>query len=306
MAGTIKNPAASIRQRLLNHARQQREEYQRTLTRFAIERLLFRLSRTDARQNFILKGAMLFVTWPQHVFRPTGDLDLLGHGDPDPVALLEVFKEICSVEASEDALRFDPALIRIDPVRDAERYQGARLTLKADLAGAIIPLQVDIGFGDHVYPDPKAANFPALLTGLPQANILMYPPESVVAEKFEAMMRFGLSNTRIKDFHDIWVTTRIFSFDLSTLHDAIVGTFNRRGTPLPTSVPVALTETFAARVEDGGLWTGFLRRNPPSLVAASFSELQMQLRHFFAPISAGAGGRNVDDTRWDPIAATWF
>lgn len=304
-AKIVKNPAASVRARLFAHARQYGDDFQRVLTRYAIERLLFRLSQTEAAERYVLKGAMLFVTWPEHVFRPTGDLDLLGEGNPDPATISELFTRICQVEFPADGIRFDPASLVVEAVREADRYQGAKLSVKAELAGAIIRVLVDIGFGDRVYPPPRRNNFPTLLPELPQANILMYPPETVVAEKFEAMIRFGEANGRIKDFHDIWVTTRTFDFDLPTLVDAVNGTLLRRGTDIPTEMPVGLTEAFALIAEDRGLWTGFLRRNPPTLEPPPFAELQEELRRFFGPIIASLRAPENAKGRWDPDGGAW-
>ena len=300
-----KNPAASIRAKLLAHAKQQGDDFGRVLTRYAIERLLFRLSLTEAAERYMLKGAMLFVTWPQHVLRPTGDLDLLGHGDPGPVAITELFTRICRVEVPDDGIVFDPATLKVEPVREADKYQGARLSLNGKLAGAVIRVLVDIGFGDHVYPPPKRENFPSLLPGLPQANILMYPPETVVAEKFEAMIRFGEANGRIKDFHDIWVTTRTFPFDLPSVVEAVGGTLRRRETAFPTGMPVGLTGVFAAIAEEHGLWTGFLRRTPPSLKPPPFPQLQEELRRFFGPIIASLSVPEGAKGRWDPDGGAW-
>lgn len=237
---TITDTAASIRARLLNHAKQHGENYQRILTRFAIERLLFRLSQTPAGDYYVLKGAMLFATWPENAFRPTGDLDLLGSGPADTNAIIELFAGICRVDAPDDGVIFDPETLRVEPVRDTDKYQGARIRLKGELARAIIPVQVDIGFGDQVYPPPDRRIFPGLLPGLPSANILMYPPETVVAEKFEAIVRFGQANGRVKDFYDIWVTTYTFEFDQSSLTEAIIRTFQRRETEIPTRRPLLL------------------------------------------------------------------
>jgi len=301
----IKNPAASIRARLLAHAKQHNDEYQRVLTRYAIERLLFRLSQTEAVEHYVLKGAMLFVTWPEHVFRPTGDLDLLGQGNPDPDAIAELFIHICQFEVPDDGIKFDTASLKVDVVREDDKYQGVQLSVNGELAGAIIRVQVDIGFGDYVYPLPKRGNFPGLLPDLPLANILMYPPETVVAEKFEAMIRFGEANGRIKDFHDIWVTTRTFHFDLPSLVEAISGTLQRRETAFPSEMPVGLTEAFAAIVSDRGLWNGFLRRNPPTLKPPSFKDLQEELRRFFGPIIANLGTPEGSNGHWDPDASTW-
>src|SRR5690349_8219385 len=170
-----KNPAASIRARLLAHTRAQGDNFQRVLTRYGIERLLVRLSRTEAGDRFVLKGAMLFATWPENAYRPTGDLDLLGRGNPHPAAIEDTFRQICEVDVPEDGMVFDPTSLRVEAVREADRYQGARLRLTGTLAGAVITVQVDIGFGDQVYPAPSRQEFPSLLPSLPTARILMYP-----------------------------------------------------------------------------------------------------------------------------------
>ncbi len=302
---TLKNPAASIRARLLQHAKEHRDDYQRVLTRYAIERLLYRLSQTEAAEHYVLKGAMLFVTWPEHAFRPTGDLDLLGQGDSDPAAITELFTRICQVQAPDDGIVFDPASLRVEPVREADKYQGAQLNLTGELAKAIIPVHVDVGFGDYVYPPPTRQTFPALLPDLSAANILMYPPEAVVAEKFEAMIRFGEANGRIKDFHDIWVTTRTFPFDLPSLAEAVSGTLRRREIAIPSEMPVGLTERFAKIAEERGLWSGFLRRNPPTLQPLSFIDLQAELRRFFGPVIANLALPEGAKGRWDPNGGTW-
>lgn len=304
-AKPLKNPAASIRARLLQHAKQHGDNFQRTLVRYAIERLLFRLSRTEAADRYVLKGAMLFVTWPEHVFRPTGDLDLLGQGDPDPAVITELFTRICQSPVPEDGIVFDPATLKVEPVREADKYQGASLSLTGELDRAQIRVLIDIGFGDHVYPPPKRSTFPGLLPDLPEANILMYPPETVIAEKFEAMIRFGEANGRIKDFYDIWVTVRTFHFDLAIVVEAVGGTFRRRETAIPTDIPVGLTESFAAIADERGLWTGFLRRNPPALEPPSFRELQEELSRFFGPIIVGLSRPEAARSRWDPDAGAW-
>ena len=301
----IKNPAASIRQRLLDHARQHGDDYQRILTRYAIERLLFRLSRTEAAESYVLKGAMLFVTWPEHVFRPTGDLDLLGQGDPDPAAISEVFRTICQVEAPEDGIAFEPASLKVAPMREIDKYPGVRLSLNGELAKAIIRVQVDIGFGDHVYPRPQRQIFPSLLPDMPAAKILMYPRETVLAEKFEAMIRFGEANGRVRDFYDMWVMIRTFPFDLSILVEAVAGTLRRRETTVPTEIPTGLDEGFARAVEGRGLWSGFLRRNPPTLQPPPFPELQKELRHFFGPVIAALTRPESAQGRWDPHGGVW-
>ncbi len=303
--GATRSFARSVRARLLNYARERGDDYQRVLTRFAIERLLYRLGQTKAAERYVLKGAMLFLTWPEHVFRPSGDLDLLGVGDPDPSAIIDLFTDICAVEAPDDGIVFDAATLKAEPVREANKYRGVQLSLKAELAKAVIHVQVDIGFGDYVHPCPNRRTFPAMLPDLPAPSILMYPPETVVAEKFEAMIRFGEANGRIKDFHDIWVMMRTFPFELSTLMEAIHGTLRRRETAIPTEMPVGLTEVFAKIAEQRGLWTGFLRRSPPTLRPPPFVELLQELRRFFGPVIARLARPEEASARWDPNSAAW-
>lgn len=300
-----KNPAVSIRAKLLAHAKRHGEDFQRVLTRYAVERLLFRLGQTEEAKCYVLKGAMLFVTWPEHVFRSTGDLDLLGQGDPHPEALSERFARICQVRFPSDGIVFDGATLKVGAVREIDKYQGACISLAADLAGARIQLQIDIGFGDRVHPEPKRGIFPSLLPDLPPANILMYPPETVVAEKFEAMIRFGEANSRIKDFYDVWITTRIFSFDLVHVVKAVGGTLHNRATVLPPEMPLGLTDVFATIAEERGLWSGFLRRTAPTQRPPSFRDLQSDLRGFFGPVLADLRGPARTQGIWDPGARIW-
>ncbi len=301
----LKDPVASIRQRLLNYAKAHDDNFQRILTRYAIERLLFRLSQTDARDGYVLKGAMLFVAWPEHAFRPTGDLDLLAWGDPAPEAITELFAQICRVDAREDGLIFDPDSLVVEAVREGAKYQGARLMLRARLSTAVIPVQVDIGFGDNVYPSPRRRSFPGLLPELPAADILMYPPETVVAEKFEAMIRFAEETGRIKDFHDIWVISRTFEFDLSVLTEAVGGTLRRRQTATPAEMPVVLRAPFAERSDKQALWAGFLRRTPPASPPPALDELLAELRGFLGPVLAALALPESARGHWNPSRRAW-
>jgi hypothetical protein len=303
---SLKDVTASIRQRLLNHAKAHGDDYQRILTRYAIERLLYRLSRTAAAsERYMLKGAMLFVTWPQHTFRPTGDLDLLGHGDFDPKAVGQLFAEICAAEYLADGIVLDPKPISAEPVREDDNYQGVRLMLRARLGTAVIPVQVDIGFGDSVFPQPKRRIFPCLLEEMPAANILMYPAETVIAEKFEAMARFGEATSRMKDFHDIWITIRTFDFDLATLVQAVGGTLRRRGTAAPTDMPFVLTPAFGEIDAKQSMWTGFLRRSPPAFPPPPLVIVLEDLRRVFAPVIAALMLPEGAKANWSHDRAMW-
>lgn len=300
----VKNNAASVRARLLQYAKQNDEGYQRVLARFAIERLLFRLGYTDAAEHYVLKGAMLFVTWPEQVFRPTGDLDLLGSGSANTDTLAQLFARICQVEVPDDGIVFQPETIEVEAVRGADKYAGVRVKLKAELARAIIPVQIDVGFGDHVYPPAVRQEFPSLLPDLPSANILMYPPETVVAEKFEAIVRFGEANTRLKDYYDIWITACAFDFDLSRLTEAVSGTLRRRETAQPIEMPIGLSLQFARNAVE--LWDGFLNRNPPALTPPPLEKLLEDLQQFFGPVISSLGMPEAAYGHWNRTRRAWY
>lgn len=259
-AGKGSNIAASVRQRLLNQSREQGADFNLMLTRYGLERFLYRLSKSAYSNRFILKGAMLFPLWGVYSYRSTRDVDLLGFGESDIKALEEVFREMCQVEVEDDGIRFDTDSIKAEDIRDQMEYGGTRIRFTADLAGATIGLQVDIGFGDAVTPEAREADFPTILDQ-PCPHLRVYPPETVVAEKFHAMVKLGIANSRLKDFYDVWIISQMFSFDGSVLLNALERTFERRNTPLPLAAPLALTEEFSKDVQKVQQWRAFLNRS---------------------------------------------
>lgn len=296
----LKNLPASIRAKLLTRAKATGTNFDRVLVRYGIERFLYRLSQHRYRDRFILKGATLFLTWPEGAFRPTGDLDLLGFGPPEPDTLKVVFAEICSVSDPRDALTFDIGSIAVDAMREDEKYRGVRVTMIAYLEKARISLQIDVGFGDAVHPDPRRITFPCLLSDMAVPEILAYPAEAVIAEKFEAMVRFGEADGRMKDFNDIWVITRTFEFEMATLVQSLIGTFQRRETALPTEIPVALTADFAALPDKQAGWKSFLKKNPPAMTPPPLEELLDDLRRFFDPLLRAAARPEAARGHWNP------
>ncbi len=206
-----KDLAASVRQRLLQRSTKDGIDFHLTLTRYAIERLLYRLGQSAHRRKFILKGAMLFIAWAGWSPRPTRDVDLLGSGDPDASKLKSIFDALCQLEVEPDGLVFDPRTIKVDDIREEQVYEGKRVRLRATLSEARIDVQIDIGYGDAVFPKPVTIHFPTLLN-LPSPNILGYSRESVVAEKLEALVKLGMVNSRMKDFYDLWSLAQQFSF----------------------------------------------------------------------------------------------
>ena len=278
----LKNVGASVRARLTHAARERKENVQLALTRFAIERLLYRLSLSPHRDQFVLKGAMLFSLWTPTPYRATGDLDLLGYGDASPERIAANFREVCGIDVEDDGVVFKPETLQAEPARTEDEYSGVRITMTAEIAGARLPIQIDIGFGDAVTPAVLEINYPSLLD-MPAPRLRAYPPETVVAEKFQALVALGILNSRMKDFFDLWAISETFAFDGSILADAIAATFDRRHTTIPVETPVALTPAFAEDAAKRAQWQGFLRRTALSIAPGSFVEMQTKVSAFVLP-----------------------
>lgn len=257
MAKEIKNMGASVRARLLNISKESGQNYQLVLTRYANERLLYRLAGSAHADRFVLKGAVLLMTWFDEPFRGTRDVDLLGHGNPEPEAVLDVFRGIFAQEA-DDGVRFDPKGAQIGRIREGTEYGGLRIKSTADVGGARVPISIDVGFGDATEPQPEVLTLPGLLDR-PVAKLRGYARETVIAEKFQAMVVLGLTNTRIKDYYDVWLLSQSFEFDETQLGRAIAATFERRGTDIPKETPDALTAAFGENEAKQRQWEAFVR-----------------------------------------------
>ena len=252
------NVAQSVRDRLLNRKRETGENYEALLTRYALERLLYRLSTSDLRDQFVLKGAYAFLIWQGDLHRPTRDLDLLGQGRPEE--LEEVFRQLCAMDGvAEDGVRFDAQSVEAEPIRDGDVYGGIRVKIDAGLVSAELRLQVDVGFGDAISPGPEEAVFPSLLD-FPSPKVRTYPKETVVAEKLHGLVTLGIANSRMRDFYDLWYLSQNFAFEGTSLSTAIHSTFERRETPLPASRPDAFTGTFSEDEQKQKQWSAFLDR----------------------------------------------
>ncbi len=294
---TIKNMSASVRERLLNFSRSSGRDFQEVVIRYTIERFLARLTRSSYRDQFVLKGAMLYVTWKLDAQRATMDLDLLGFGNPDPEHLAHVFKEICDVTIEDDGLLFDRNSIEVALIREESIYHGVRAIIRVQLGVMPIRLQVDVGFGDVIVPEPKPSEFPCLLAkrGL---MVNAYLPETVIAEKFNAIVVLGMANSRMKDYFDIWMLSQKFSFEGSMLRDAILGTFSKRLSDLPTDEPVGLSDEFAGNELKNLQWKGFMRKRRSSPAAPAFSQIVASVRDFILPVLFSI-------TRSTPIPGSW-
>jgi hypothetical protein len=272
------NIPVSVKQRLFNISRERSVDFQIFLRRYAFERLLYRMSLTGDSKFFFLKGAMLFYVWDGDDFRTTIDMDLLGRVSNKPEIIANIVRKWCTVEVTEnDGLVFDTASIRAIPIKEVEIYSGVRVSLWAFLDRIKINLQIDVGFGDAV--KPKWLTFPSLLDA-PRPKIKIYPPETVIAEKLETIVKLGIYNSRMKDYFDIWTLSKIMDFQLDRLISAITATFVRRKTDLPAGWPDGLTENYFRSEVPTRFWNAFMNKGKFKNAPDSFERLGTELRYF--------------------------
>jgi len=268
---------ASIHVRLLNLAKARDEDFNMILTRYAIERFLYRLSIGPEREAFWLKGALLFDLWFDVPHRPTRDADFLGFGPADAEALANTIREICGV-AADDGMEFDPASITIEEIREDAHYGGLRVRLVSRLGNARCTVQLDVGYGDAVTPGPEEAIYPTLLDDQPPPRLRVYPRAAVAAEKLEAIVSLGMANSRMKDYFDLRALALEGVLDARLLGDAIAATFQRRGTVVPVDMPLGLSDEFARNAAKQAQWKAFLGKN--RLDAPTLDEVIGEVRRF--------------------------
>jgi len=288
--------ALIVRNSLQALARRRGVEFQHVLSEFAIERLLFRLGQSKYRKDFVLKGATLFRLWAGDERRATWDLDLLGSGESEVEAVVSMVLNICSLP-DEDGIIFDLDSIRGEEIRHPDDYGGVRVRLQAHLGEARIPVQVDIGFGDAVIPPPRIVAFPTLL-GHTAPQVLAYPRQAVVAEKLEAVVSLGVTNSRMKDFFDLHTLAAYQTFDLESLVSAVRATFERRGTPLTQDDPLVLTTGFLSEPDREVQWRAFLRRSRLE-APVDAATVTTDLRRFLLPVLRGAASGSFTQMRWE-------
>jgi predicted nucleotidyltransferase component of viral defense system len=263
-----KNMSASIRQRLLNHSTTINTDPNLVLIWYGLERFLYRLSVSTHSERFVLKGAMLFRLWSGANFRSTKDLDLEGFLQDEVEVVRRVFASICVQPVEDDGLVFDASSVKVTEIRDTQEYGGFRVLVTAKLGTAVLRLQIDVGFGDAITPTPAITEFPSILSQS-RPRIRVYPRETVVAEKFEAMVQLGMTNSRMKDYYDLWFMSSHFEFEGSTLGAAVRATFERRKTEIPRRAPIALTAEYAADLNHVRQWGAFTKslsaESPPDL-----------------------------------------
>jgi predicted nucleotidyltransferase component of viral defense system len=279
----VANMAASVRQRLLNIARERKEDFNLVLTKYGLERVLYRISQSQYREIFVLKGALLFELWTKERYRPTRDADFLARGENSPERFVQIFKDIFETKVEDDGVRFDPATVTAERITEDVDYQGIRVRSRGYLENARIPIQVDLGFGDVITPAPVQTEIPSLLN-LPTPKLKAYPRESVVSEKFEAMVSLGLTNSRMKDFYDLYKLSQDFSFDGSALSQAIKKTFAARKTGLPTKLPVVFTSEFFYDADKKKQWGAFCTKNRSYVGELSLEAVCKELAKFLRPV----------------------
>ena len=295
-----RNLSASIRQRLLNHARAVDADPMLVLLWYGLERFLYRLSVSAYRDQFVLKGALLFRVWNMDSFRSTRDADMLAFLANDEEALRRVITAIATLDVIDDGLVFEESSIQLGEIRQAQEYGGFRVALLARLGASKIPLQIDVGFGDAVTPAAAELEYPPLLE-FPAPKLRMYPRESVVAEKFEAIVSLGLINSRMKDYFDLWVLSRSHPFDGPLLTAAIKATFARRGTEIPAGIPSGLGNEFATDIVHRRQWDAFLSRDTRGATKTLVLEQVLpDLVRFLIPIAEAARTGGSFTCRWQP------
>lgn len=290
--GELKNVAASVRDRLKKITDTTGQDFNTLLIRYAIERLLFRISESKHKQRFVLKGAILFALWHETPHRATRDLDLLGFGESSIEELQNVFREICSQEVPADGVIFDPASVKAEAIRAQEPYVGVRVEIQGKIGNARAPLQIDVGFGDATAVEPVEIEFPSLLD-MPTPKLRAYRMESALAEKYEAAVTLGILNSRMKDYYDFWFLATHFDFDGQELADSIRATLERRGTKLQAETPMGFSEAFWNDPSRQAVWKAFWKKSVKSDPALSLEAVVTMAASFLLPpaLSAAKGAK---------------
>jgi len=297
------NLTASILARLLTLAKQRGDDYNLLLNRFGLERLLARVSISSHADRFLLKGALLFALWYDTPHRPTRDADLLGFGPDDEANLIATFREVAAMNLG-DGIVFDPNSVKAVSIREDNTYGGTRITLVARIGSARCALQIDVGFGDAVTPEPQTVAYPTLLDDFPAPTLRVYPVYTVIAEKYQVMVMLGQANSRMKDFFDLAVIARRTELDGATLAAAIAATFARRQTTFPNERPLALTKQFSEDTAKLRQWQAFLNRT--RIEAASLGDTVALLNELLWPPTQVAAAGSQATAAWHPDELRWF
>lgn len=300
MKKEVKDIEASINARLKNKARETNRPFAEVMQYYGMERFLYRFSKTKYADKFILKGALLFAVWQIPDRRTTLDIDFLARFDNEVATIEKVMKNACGTSVDPDGLIFDPQTVKGMKIKEDADYEGVRVKFIGFLDRAEIPMQIDVGFGDIVYPKTMIIDYPVILD-FPKPHLNGYPQESVISEKFEAMIKLGLLNSRMKDFYDIWLMTRQFEFKGANIANAIKKTFNNRKTDIPNKKPLFADEIYDEKSDRQMLWGAFLKKgdiqHAPETLSATAKEIECFL---VEPIMALNGNVALDKTWKSP------
>ncbi len=287
--------AASVHERLLNKSKSDVRPFNELLQYYALERFLYRLSQTSYKPSVVLKGAMMLRVWKASEIRPTLDIDFLGKMKNNEALIATMVKEIAIAQIAEaDGLTFDPESVATEPITEDADYNGVRVRFIGKLGNARIPMQIDLGFGDSIYPGAVDTELPAML-GFPPAKILCYTKESSIAEKFQAAVHLGDANSRMKDFYDIRLLSRQFNFQAKELAEAFSRTFKTRGTPMPVSQQLFSSDFAKAKQIQ---WTAFRNKLKIETIPESFKEVLNDVEAFLQPIAIGIADNAKMPKEW--------
>lgn len=296
---TPTNVSHSVHERLLAQAKKENRPFNELLQHYAIERFLFRLGKSPHAEKLLLKGALLLRVWKIPMARPTMDIDVLGRNAGALDALVSILRDCITLPVEEDGMRYDPDSIATEAITLDADYQGWRIRFRSALGNARVPMQVDVGVGDAVYPAPIWIEYPVLLDQ-PAPRLLAYTPETAIAEKYQAMVELDMANSRMKDFHDIWTLANNLEFVGEHLGEAIRRTFERRVTPLPSSAPTALTADFYDEESKQTQWRAFLSKGNLADDAESLAGVAATLREFLIPITEAITSGKSNKMQWPP------
>jgi hypothetical protein len=292
------NVAASVRARLLNRARESKRPFQELLQYYALERFLYRFGISEHKERFILKGALMLRVWNAPMFRPTKDIDLLGIADNSIENIEMIVRSVCSLPAADDGILFDPESVKGELIKEESKYSGVRVKFVGTLEKAKVPMQIDVGFGDVVFPAPKEAAFPTIFD-FEAPRLKMYPQEAVIAEKLHTMVDRGTLNSRMKDFFDIQLLSKQFTFDGETLVSAVKQTFENRNTSL-TSSPVIFEDSFSKDENISKQWRAFLNKGMRGIAPDSIEDVMDEIKAFLLPIIEAAAKNAAFKRYWTP------
>jgi predicted nucleotidyltransferase component of viral defense system len=291
-----KNLPASVRQRLVNKAKETGRPFQEVLQYFAMERFLYRLARSRHADKFVLKGALMFTAWGAPTSRPTKDIDLLARMNHSIAEVAAVIREVCSQAVEPDGLEFGVDSVAGEAIKEEADYPGVRVRFLVMLQNARVSMQIDVAFGDVITPAATRTDFPVLLD-FAAPRLLGYPRETVVAEKFEAMARLGMLNTRMKDFYDLWLLSQRFDFEGTVLASAVQRTFANRKTPV-SRAPVGLTPVFGSDTLKQSQWQGFLRKSGLEDASPRLQSVVDTLSSFVGPVAESVESGSAFNLRW--------